>query len=432
MPNKDIFCNTPWYELHIYHNGDLGICCQEAHKLYAPDSRYNIANMSIAEWFDSAPARKFRQSVLGDTQVSACSISTADEQLGSNSRRINANQKSVIFTKSAFQESFNQSPGFHHFLHSEKNQGAVGETHPIDLHIDLGNYCNLACKMCSPKASSTIASQQVKWGIESSKTYLGVDWTQNQTVWNSFKHQLLKIPKLRNIHFMGGETLLTPKFENLVDWFIEHNRTDIRFSFVTNGTVFRPQLMEKLQQFQQVGIEVSIEALDEKNSYQRQGTDTKLVLHHVDRYLEYCNGSSITVTLRPAVSILTIGSYHQLLEYALTHSLVVKQLFVHKPLFLNPRLIPDAVKQQYIKNFEGLVYQLPDKDFNHSDPNNSKLIISEYAQSCINLLKLPSPEDGEVQLKELVDHCRRWDQIYGYNAREIYPEFEEIWNLYGY
>jgi sulfatase maturation enzyme AslB (radical SAM superfamily) len=388
--------------------------------------------MTIAEWFDSVPVRKFRLAVLGDTSVSACSRCMHDEQLDANSRRINSNQKSVIFTKSAFLDSFDQSPGRHRFDHSQQNQGAAGSSHPIDLHIDLGNYCNLACKMCNAASSSSIASQEVKWGIESSRQYLGTDWTQDQTVWLNFKQQLLEIPKLNNIHFMGGETLLTPKFEDLVDWFIKHNRTDICFSFVTNGTIFRPQLMKKLQQFRRVGIEVSIESLDEKNSYQRQGTDTKLVLHHVDQYLEYCNGSSITVTLRPAVSILTIGSYHQLLEYALTHSLVVKQLFVQKPLFLSPQLITNVVKQQYIKNFERLVHQSTDRDFNHSDPNNSKLIISECAQSCINLLKLPPPDDAEVQLKKLVDHCRRWDQIYGYNARDVYPELIEIWDRYAY
>ena len=34
MTDKNIFCNSPWYELHIYWDGSLGFCCQEAHKLY--------------------------------------------------------------------------------------------------------------------------------------------------------------------------------------------------------------------------------------------------------------------------------------------------------------------------------------------------------------------------------------------------------------
>jgi hypothetical protein len=434
MPNSEIFCSTPWYELHIYWDGSLGICCQESHKLYAPDNRYNIANMTIAEWFDSAPVRNFRQAVLGANPVSACSRCMQDERLGANSRRINSNQKSVIFTKSAFQESFKQSPGHRHFEYSQQNNGAAGSTQPIDLHIDLGNYCNLACKMCNAEASSTIASQEVKWGIDSSRRYLGTDWTQDQQVWLNFKQQLLAIPKLNNIHFMGGETLLTPRFEDLVDWFIEHHRTDVCFSFVTNGTVFRPVLMQKLLKFRRVGIEVSIESLDQTNAYQRQGTDTKLVLDNINRYQTYCNGSSITVTLRPAVSLLTIGSFDKLLDFALSNSLVVKSLFVYQPKFLSPVLIPASIKQQYIEKFQKLGKQLQSTnvDFNASDPNNSQLIISQQIKSCIAMLQTPTPVDSDLLLKELVLHCQRWDQIYGYNAREIYPDFKEIWDQYEY
>ena len=33
IPNKDIFCNSPWFEIHMYWNGDYGICCSERHKI---------------------------------------------------------------------------------------------------------------------------------------------------------------------------------------------------------------------------------------------------------------------------------------------------------------------------------------------------------------------------------------------------------------
>ena len=132
MTNKNIFCNTPWYELHIYWDGSLGICCQESHKLYKSD-KDNIATMPIADWFNSEPVKQFRQQVLGDKPVSACSACYQEEQVGGNSRRIKSNQKSAIF-KQSFDQSFAQSPGFKHF-----NQSGITDTQPIDIHIDLGN-----------------------------------------------------------------------------------------------------------------------------------------------------------------------------------------------------------------------------------------------------------------------------------------------------
>ena len=436
MADKHIFCNTPWYELHIYWDGSLGICCQEDHKLYSvEEAQYNIATTTIKEWFNSAPVRRFRTGISGNTRISECRRCYAEEDFGGNSRRLKSNQKSVIFTRTVFDASFEQSPGYQHFINSAANGGAT-DTYPIDMHIDLGNFCNLACKMCNPRASSTIATQQVKWGIESSRQYLGTDWTRNEQVWNSFKQQLLDLPKLNNIHFMGGETLLTGRFEDLVDTMIEHRRFNLCFSFVTNGTVFRPELLDKLKLFRRVGIEVSIEALDDHNAYQRQGTDTGIVLENIKRYQQWCNGTSITVALRPAPSLLSIGYYTELLQYALDNQFIVKSNLCTEPRFLAAEILPESVKQQYRIKYLKFLEQLSAvdvaPDYNASDPNNHRRAIKEQAEMCLNILQTPTPSDSDEQLAELVRHCERWDGVYGYNARALYPEFNSILDQYGY
>ena len=391
--------------------------------------------MSILDWFNSEPVRQFRSNMLLDQPLTACQRCYTEEDHNGNSRRLKSNQKSVIFTRAAFADSFQQSPGHDKFEHSSNNQGHTN-TVPIDMHIDLGNFCNLACKMCNPQASSVIASQEVRWGVESSRQYLGTDWTRDLDVWNRFKQQLLDLPGLNNIHFMGGETLLTPRFEDLVDFMIEHQRFDLCFSFVTNGTVFRPQLLDKLKQFRRVGIEISIETVDEHNTYQRQGTDTDLVLKNIDQYLALCNGSSITVALRPAPSLLSMGYYPGLLEYALNRQLIVKSNLCYSPRFLSAEILPETIKKQYQTAYLNLLSKLDnvavDSDYNASDPNNYKQVIKEQIKMCLSVLQTPTPQDSEQQLEAMVRHCERWDQVYGYNAQQLYPEFHQILNQHGY
>ena len=371
MSNKNVFCNTPWYEAHIYWDGSLGICCQESRKLYSEDQQYNIRDITLADWFNSPPVRKFRSDVLA-SGTDICSRCYNEESLNGTSRRIRANQKSVIFTKTAFTDSFQQSPGYNHFLHSRDNQGHT-TTFPIDLHIDLGNHCNLACKMCSSRASTTIAAQYVKWGYNDHKKYLGVDWTKDEQVWNRFLNELLTIPKLKNIHFMGGETLLSKRLEELVDFMTIHERFDLCFSFVTNGTKFNQRLVDKLKKFTRAGIEVSIEATTNHNDYIRQGTDTQIVLQNINKYLENSN-SSISVTLRPAISILSIGYYNTLLEYCLEKKLLIKSLVATNPSYMNPEILPDNIKQFYIKKYQVLLEKLHSVDlsvdYNESDQHN--------------------------------------------------------------
>jgi uncharacterized Fe-S cluster-containing radical SAM superfamily protein len=438
-PDKNIFCSAPWYELQIYWDGSLGFCCQEDHKLY-PDNlseHYNVSQMTIAEWFDSEPMRAARLGMLGSQPNSICRRCYHEQAHNGTSRRHKSNQKSVIFTKTAFDSSYPQSPGYAKFESSRVNQGAYNGM-PIDLHIDLGNYCNLACKMCRPQASSVIAAQQVKWGNKDAQQYIGTDWTRDDAVWSRVLAELASIPNLNNIHFMGGETLITRRFEDFIDYMIARGRTDLHISFVTNGTTFNKSLLNKLTQFKRVGIEVSIETITEHNAYQRQGTDTDQVLKNIDRYLEYCNGDNITLTARPAISALTIGYYDTLLRYCIERKIIVKSLWVSKPDYLNPNILPDAIKQQYILNYKKLVadYTLESADhlvdYNESNPNEIARIIASQADQCINMLSSSGPADSEAQLKTMVAECRRWDRVYGYDARKLYPEFVEILDRYGY
>ena len=425
MANAKIFCNTPWYEAHIYWDGSLGICCQESRKL---STTHNIKTTSLVDWFNSAPVIEFRKSLLSNTPTDICSSCYHEERAGGTSRRHRSNQKSAIFTKIAFENSFDQSPSRRHFT-----DNGYTDTLPIDLHIDLGNYCNLACKMCWSGASSTIAVQNVRWGITSDRQYLGNDWTKDPVIWHRFLNELLNIPKIKNIHFMGGETLLTSKFEEFVDFMIQHKKFDLCFSFVTNGTVFNQRLVDKLKLFARVGIEVSIETVTKHNNYIRQGTETDVVLLNIQKYQSNCNNSNITVTIRPAISVLSIGYYHTLLNYCLENQLLIKSLLVTNPKYLNVNVLPMSIRESYMNSYLNILSLLDtvniDNDYNESDQNNYKNSIKMQAIRALNLLK----QDANIdQLPNMVKHCKNWDQVYNLNALDFYPELTEIFVQNGY
>lgn len=431
MPNQQIFCNSPWFELHIYWDGTLAFCCHANPAVPYPEvdkPHYNIKNMSIAEWYRSAPMQEARQRLLSNESWDHCRKCYQEESLSGTSRRHRSNQKSVIFTKENFQESFEQSPSYSKFTDSNY-QGM-----PIDLHIDLGNYCNLACKMCNPYASSRIASQHKTWMMLDTVLQ---DWTQDEPTWNRFLQELLTIPKLKNIHFMGGETIIQPRFEECIDFLIANNRTDISISFVTNGTVYNDRLIQKLKLFARVGLEVSIETLTETNSYIRQGTDTKQVLKHIEQYYSECNGTTITLTLRPAPQLLSARDYWQLIEFAITHKLMIKSIVCSDPRFLSVDVLPWTIRQTYLSAYTALLdkYHLNDdldKDFNESNPDNYRIIAKNHIMQMISLLELPDPENQNVLLTQLCQHIQSWDRVYGYDAKLIYPELARLLEWQGY
>lgn len=421
--NPGVFCNSPWYELHIYWNGDYGFCCQQWQKPY-PDnqhSQYNIKSMSMSEWHNSQPMRESRSRMFDNKRWEHCSQCWAEEDTSDTSRRHRANQKSVIF-RQQFTQSFQQSPNYNVFDYSYNNQGET-EQLPIDLHVDLGNYCNLACKMCWSGASSKIATQEKKWGILVDDNHLGNDWTKDEETWQKFLTEIETLP-LKNIHFMGGETVIQPRFTEFVDYMIEHGRTDLNISFVTNGTSFNKELVKKLVKFNRVGIEVSIEATTKVNDYVRQGTDTQTVLKTIDQYLKYVE----TVTVRPAISALTIKDFWTLLDYCLEKKLLMKALVVNYPDYLKVSVLPKHIREQYKKNYQHLTTEYTVKDTNESDPNNYKSLIPMYAEQAINLLD----QTQTSGIAEMVKQMKKWDNVYKYDARKLYPEFKEILDEHGY
>ena len=53
-------------------------------------------------------------------------------------------------------------------------------------------------------------------------------------------------------------------------------------------------------------------------------------------------------------------------------------------------------------------------------------------QQVISLLERPGPDGQEILLKAMVEHCRKWDKIYNFNARDLYPELADIFKKYDY
>ena len=106
------------------------------------------------------------------------------------------------------------------------------------------------------------------------------------------------------------------------------------------------------------------------------------------------------------------------------------------PKFLSAEILPDNIKKLYAKQYKEFLKNFADidenKDYNTSNPENVRAVIKEQANLCLSILDTPQPDNSEKLLEEFVTHCKKWDQVYNYNARKLYPEFAEILDRYGY
>jgi hypothetical protein len=120
----------------------------------------------------------------------------------------------------------------------------------------------------------------------------------------------------------------------------------------------------------------------------------------------------------------------------LQNKFIVKSNMIDGPQYLNIIVLPDHIKAAYLPAFDQLLEELAavnaTADYNASDPNNVSQVIKDQVTQCRVALLTPQPSDADQQLDQLVQQCKKWDQVYKLNAREIYPELAEIWDRHGY
>ena len=423
MANKDIFCNVPWTNLHIYWDGSFGGCCSEQHPPHQEPNKYNLQSMTATQWYNSPPLSNMRDQIKSNSSLTQCEGCYREEEVGYESKRIRENFKSVIFTQQAFDKSYLQSPMYQDF------QSNVTNRLPIDWHIDLGNECNLACKMCNPQASSKISSIFKKWHLIADSA--NRNWTQDPPSWQNFLDSIMSVPNLNRLHFMGGEPLLNKRFVELLDFLLDNNRHSISISFVTNGTVTNQQVVDRLLKFRSCDIEVSLESIHHNNHYIRQGSNTEDVLKNII-WLRSQQTDQFHVILRSVPQLLNINNYDQYIAWAWKLGLPIQGIPLINPAYLQISVLPVELRKTFVDRYQLIKDSIPPAEIQElSTGRNAGTLNTLLRRECdtmIAMLLAPEPDNVAELQTQLADWLMRWDQEFKLDAHDYYPEYAEFLN----
>jgi sulfatase maturation enzyme AslB (radical SAM superfamily) len=289
--------------------------------------------------------------------------------------------------------------------------------------------------MCVPSASSKIASHYTKWGI---KFENNSNWTNDEESYQQLLRNVQLVPKLHRIHVMGGEPTINKRFIEFVNWLVEKKLTHLSISFVTNGTVLNQKLLENLQKFSRVDIEVSVESTENNNHYIRQGSDTNKVWDNIE-YLHAQQNEKLSLILRTVPQSLSVNTYHKLIKRAFDLNISIQSIPLRQPSYLAIAVLPYELRQQFKQNFINVkesILKNNQSDFKTiSIGRDTSRLSSQLIRECdtmISLLEQPEPKNVEELRKELVDWLTRWDTVFGLNAYEFYPEYIDFLKNYGY
>jgi organic radical activating enzyme len=433
MPNKDIFCNIPWYELHINHDGSYDLCGCMSELITETDAakEWNIRNYPVDEYWQSRRLRDERLNKMGDVPNPACGVCQHQDSLGSHSKRIKENLKSVIFYDKNFYKSFEQSPHRAAFEYSLNNDGAT-VTRPVSYHLSLGNECDLACVMCSPNSSFKLSRDYATLGwIKDARR---LNWTDDNQVWDDFCQTLLST-NLTSLHIIGGEPTINKRFNQLIDMFVGNNRTDFSFSFTTNCMHGLDHLWDKLSKFKRVEIGMSVETLNLANDYVRYGGSIDTILSNIQQF-KVCAPPNVAFVIRTVPTLLTINYYSELIDWCYDNDFLLNSYFATDPAWQQIRLLPDDIKQKLQQQFQNQLDSYTklagDRAGLTNFRNQSHVLENVISEVKASLASVSLGNQDPDLIKSSVLHFKQLDSMRGNSVIDYFPMLKEYFESNGY
>lgn len=434
MPDSKIFCNIPWFEININHDGSYDLCGCQNNKIVDTDlgKIYNIRRLPIDQYWNSDRLKSSRMIKLGSEPDPMCRMCQIKDRTGYISNRVKENNKSLIFQQ-AFDRSFEQSPHKNYFEHSQSTQGeTISEIR--SLHVNLGATCNFACRMCSPRYSTRLQTdyKQLSW-VPMDRSY--DHWTDDPQGWKNFTSFLdQRGENIRVIHIIGGEVEFMPKFDWLIDFFIDRGlASQVNISFTTNGSIDYTRHWQRLSQYRRCEIGISIESIDPIGDYIRQGGDIKSILSNIENYVANVP-DNFTVAIRTVPSLLSLPTYGNLIRWTYQRRIPIDNSLLVSPAWLQATLLPEDLKQDIIADLENLRSLLPEINgfVNQKDTHRIDASTRNECDSMINLCNVSLPGNFEELRKICAEKLDQWDRMKRINLRDYHLGLYEFLKAYGY
>ncbi len=293
LQQVDNICALPYASLSIFNNQAVPCCKFESGPID------HIASTSLNEIFNGHRMQQIRTDMFRGKKLKECQTCWNHEATHNSSLR-------------------------KYYL--EKYQGQLDhklldDPQLIELQIAPSTVCNFVCRICNSMTSSRIAAEELNHAptaehAQSIQNIIRLSSAQSRQANNLLLDNVADtFANITTLRLVGGEPFLWYNLEKFLHSLIEHNYAqNIRLEFNTNGSVYSDSVMALIQQFREVEILISIDAVGQRFEIQRGG-NWSTVNENVARFSQLRNHSFI-VKLCPTVNIQNVLYLDEVIDYA--------------------------------------------------------------------------------------------------------------------
>jgi hypothetical protein len=297
--------------------------------------------------------------------------------------------------------------------------------------------------MCVPEASSRLEQEYHKLHkINSSlfvkpKTYKS--WTKDENLVKKFVQEIISIPKLRYIHFLGGETLYDESFYTICDQLVAHGiAKDIIVGTTTNGTIFNNRIQKFIENFKQFHLGISIESVTPLNDYVRWPGKIDSILPNIDKFLQLREANpGLFISLRITPNIFSIYDIDKLFVYMIENHVIAESCnILNNPQHLRMELMPNDIRNEVKEKLEKLIDYYELKKENIANIRRKDKIDQVTANVILDYYQFVSnydvPDDVENLRRNLIDFIKSFESLRGNSILDCAPRYEKFLRNYGY
>lgn len=291
----------------------------------------------------------------------------------------------------------------------------------IQFNIEISNLCNQSCFYCSPLLSSTI-SKYKKW-ITHDGSVIPINFNFKNTF--SFKHATDFVNNFQDtienfsLGITGGEPFIVDQFDDIIEeiikiYFYKNKNRKFNLDISTNTNVKIKNLLNfyekinKLKNEYNISINIisSIENLEEKAEYVRDGLDWNNFLNNFKVHNYYSDRHSIRMTINP-FSIVGLVDFVKFFNDNKINFFLYN--FPWQDYF-KPRIL-DKTFLIHVQKFEEYIID--------------KQIGNKFNDNWYTYLKKSVCQDDKINAKIFKQSITNIDLIKGTNWKSVFPEYIE-------
>lgn len=416
----ETFCSVPWLQIHTEPDGKITPCCY-----YNPDLQakpeYELGNWdssTLIEAFHGEKWNELRKDFLDGKKPGACTKCWAEEDAGVMSMRQRFNERYANFPRSDNETTINK---FNDIIKHGSDDGSVDYDLKIST-VDLifNNLCNLKCRSCGTRCSTAWIADEI--ALRGNRTMMLANETPHL---HTDLEQLVDIiDEYTEVHFSGGEVMIQQDHYDFLKLLIAKNKTDVKIRYNTNLTAYTlkgDNAFELLQNFKNVFIVGSVDAMGARGEYIRKGFNWENALNWLQTAKEYLPDQPFGITA--VYSLLNCYEAIELHRYMCENKLFDKFGFylntLHDPPYLRTNILPEDVKADVTEKIKAhLVWleETQEQDFSYH------AAVSHWENAIIMMNSQPS---DKALLKRFLHETALLDNIRNEKFSDIFPELNE-------